>query len=83
MLFRTIDSILLMYTPLESSRGAQVKSLGGIGSRAQVWPFHFCGAVSTVDGSLHGGDGAVVDECRYDWGTVENHGWQGHGERVR
>jgi hypothetical protein len=32
--------------------------------------------VSTVDGSLHGGDGAVVDECRYDWGTVENLGWQ-------
>ena len=56
------------------------------GSREQdkVWPFKFCGTVSTRDGSLKGGDPAtgVCTECRYDWGTVENHVWQGHAERV-
>ena len=50
------------------------------GSREQdkVWPFKFCGTVSTQDGSLKGGDPAtgVCTECRYDWGTVENHVWQ-------
>ena len=48
---------------------------GGL-HQAKVWPFRSCGSAE------HDSPTVSCADCRYSWGTVESHVWQGQAERV-